>query len=81
MQPDRDFDRLLAAAGSRARTDRDAAPDRDFAVDLRDRLLAQLPDGSPEPRTGWSLGHLFRLPRLLPLAAGTLLLAGAVVAG
>jgi hypothetical protein len=81
MQPDRDLDRLLTAAGSRARADRDATPDREFAADLRDRLLAQLPDGSHEPRVGWSLGNFFRLPRLVPLAAASLLLVGAVVAG
>jgi outer membrane biosynthesis protein TonB len=85
MQPDRDLDRdldrLLSDAGARARADRDAAPDRDFAVDLRDRLLAQLPGAPSAPRVGWSLGHLFRLPRLVPLAAASLLLAGAVVAG
>jgi len=85
MQPDRDLDleRLLAAAGARARStaDRDAAPDRDFSADLRERLLAQLPDSSPEPRTGWSLGHLFRLPRLVPLAAAAVLVVAGVVAG
>jgi hypothetical protein len=81
MQPDRDLDRDLSAAGARARADRDFAPDRDFAVDLRDRLLAQLPDAPSAPRVGWSLGHLFRLPRLVPLAAASLLLVGAVVAG
>jgi hypothetical protein len=83
MQPDRDLDmeRLLAAAGSRARADRDAAPDRDFSADLRDQLLAQLPDSSHEPRTGWSLGHLFRLPRLVPLATAAVLVVAAVVAG
>jgi hypothetical protein len=51
MQPDRDFDRLLADAGARART-RAEAPDREFAADLRDRLLAQLPDSSHDPREG-----------------------------
>ena len=81
MQPDRDFDRLLADAGARARADRDATPDRDFADALKDRLLAQLPDASHEPRVGWSLGNLFRLPRLVPMAAGVLLLVGAVIAG
>lgn len=81
MQPDRDLDRLLSAAGSRARSDRDATPDRDFSADLRDRLLAQLPDRSAEPRVGWSLGQMFRLPRLVPLAAASVLLVAAVVAG
>jgi hypothetical protein len=81
MQPDRDLDRLLSAAGSRARSSSDAAPDGDFAVDLRERLLAQLPDRSAEPRVGWSLGQMFRLPRLVPLAAASVLLVAAVVAG
>jgi hypothetical protein len=83
MQPDRDLDldRLLADAGARARADRNATPDRDFAGDLRDRLLAQLPDRTSEPRTGWSLGHFFRLPRLVPLAAAAVLLVATVVAG
>jgi hypothetical protein len=79
MQPD--LERLLSAAGSRARSSSDAAPDRDFAVELRDRLLAQLPDRSSEPRVGWSLGQMFRLPRLVPLAAASVLLVAAVVAG
>ena len=81
MQPDRDLERLLAAAGSRARLDRDAAPDREFAADLRDQLLAQLPDASHEPRVGWSLGTLFRLPRMLPLAAAAVLLVVSVAVG
>ena len=81
MQPDRDLDRLLTTAGDRARAADAAHPDRDFAADLRDRLLAQLPDASAEPRVGWSLGSFFRLPRLVPLAAATVLLVGAVVAG
>ena len=80
MQPD-PLDRLLAAAGDRARSrsDRDATPDRDFAAGLRDRLLAELPDGAHTPRVGWSLPHLFRLPRMVPLAlAATLVVAGVV---
>jgi hypothetical protein len=81
MQPDRDFDRLLAAAGDRARSASSVQPDREFAAGLRDRLLAQLPDSAPEPRIGWSLGHFLRLPRLVPLAAGAVLLVAGVVAG
>jgi hypothetical protein len=83
MQPDRDLDmdRLLADAGSRARSASSPQPDRDFGAKLRDRLTAQLPDTSPEPRIGWSLGHLFRLPRLAPLAAAAVLLVATVVAG
>jgi len=85
MQPDRDLDRLLSAAGSRARASdaaTDAAtPDRDFAADLRDRLLAQLPDSSSEPRVGWSLGTFFRLPRLVPMAAAAVLLVVSVAVG
>jgi len=80
MQPD-PLDRLLAAAGDRARSrsDRDALPDRAFAADLRDRLLAELPDRAHTPRVGWSLPNLFRMPRLVPLAlAATLVLAGVV---
>jgi hypothetical protein len=80
MQPDRDLDRLLSAAGARARSASSAAPDREFAADLRDRLLAELPDGSPQPRTGWALGSLFRLPRLLPLALASVLVVAGVVA-
>ena len=79
MQPDSDLDRRLAAAGDRARSASDAHPDRAFAADLRDRLLAQLPDRAHEPRVGWSLPNLFRMPRLVPVAlAGVLLLAGVV---
>lgn len=84
MQPEQ-LERLLKAAGDRARSasdwTSDARPDRAFAADLRDRLLTQLPHGAHNPRVGWSLPQLFRMPRLLPLAiAATLLLAGVVAA-
>ena len=76
---------LLAAAGDRARAredrDRAAAPDRAFAAELRDRLLSQLPDRDHQPRTGWALPQLFRMPRLVPVGiAAVLLLAGVVAA-
>ena len=77
----------LAAAGDRARSSRFAAPDRAFSAELRERLMAAAGDRASDRagdrervRVAWSLPSLFRVPRLVPVAAATLLLLAGVVA-
>jgi hypothetical protein len=86
------LERDLESAGDRARSaDRGAQPDRGFADGLRRSLMAQLPDRGTaplgdrgrdrNPRVGWSLGNLFRVPRFAPVLIGASLVFAAAVAG
>lgn len=97
MQPD-ELERLLAAAGDRARSasawSAESRPDRAFAGDLRDRLLASLPDKADKalmaadkadkarsrgPRVAWTLPQLFHLR--MPRLVPLALAATLVLAG
>jgi len=85
----------LRAAGDRARSSHFATPDRGFSEDLRDRLMTAAGDRASDRandrandraddrarvRVAWSLPSFFRVPRLVPVLAATLLLLVGVAA-
>jgi hypothetical protein len=71
---DRELSHELAAAGTSARQQMaaDSMPSAAFAVDLRRRLVSQIPPVADAPRR-WSFADAFRGRRLAPILAGALL--------